>query len=420
MKKHGIYTLDSVKSENKTILLRVDINEPINRELGLPADDTRIRACLPTIKELTEKGAKLVLLAHQGSDIEYQNFFTLQGHAHILSKLLDKKVDFLPDTCGPAAIQAVRSLKPSQILLLENVRFVSEEQTLFERHLNLSIEEQSQTLTVRTLAPLANYYICDAFAAAHRSQPSLCGFEAVLPSAMGRLFEKEFEILTDLIQSPSRPCVFVLGGAKIADAFQMMDTVLSHGIADTVLTGGLVANILLAAKGVPIGSASLQLIQKMGYGRFLESAKPLLEKYGAKLLLPADLAYLSAGKRAEAPVSALPDDAPLVDIGCQTVTLYSQYIKDAQTVFVNGPMGIFEQPETAFGTKEIWKALAETTGFTVLGGGDSITATNQFHLAEKMGYLCTGGGALIRFLSGEELPVVRALRYAAGLFPLED
>ena len=419
MKKFGIYTLDSLDVAGKTVLLRVDINEPIDRAADRVTDDTRIRGCVPTIAELRDRGAKVVIMAHQGSDIEYKNYYTLRPPVRVLEQLLGSEVQFIADVCGPAAQDAIRGLQPGEVLLLDNVRFMAEEQTLFERSLKLTHEQQADTLVVRTLAPLADYYVCDAFAAAHRDQPTLCGFEQRLPSAMGRLFEKEYSVISSLMEAPARPCVFVLGGAKIADAFLMMQTVLDRGIADQVLAGGVVANILLAAKGEQIGAASLGFIKKQGYDGFIQTAAPLLEKYGEKIVLPVDLAYTEEGKRGEAMVGQLPDDKMLVDIGAQTAAKYREIIMGAQTVFVNGPMGIFEKQETEFGTKAVWQALADTAGYTVVGGGDSVTATNQYGLGPQMGYICTGGGALIRFLTGEELPVVRALRHAAEAFPLD-
>ena len=247
--RFGIHTLDEFNVQAKTVLCRVDINEPVDKKSNTLKDITRIKACVPTIKELSEKGAKVVILAHQGSDIEYKNFHTTEPHAKVLTALTGCQVRFMDDVCGPAARDKIRGLKNGEILLLDNVRFLSEEQTLFELKLNLSHEQQAQTLLVQKLAPLADLYVCDAFAAAHRDQPSLCGFEQVLPSAMGRLFEKEFCVISDLMENPERPCTFVLGGAKIGDAFLMMETVLKSGIADNVLTGGLAANILLPQRG---------------------------------------------------------------------------------------------------------------------------------------------------------------------------
>jgi len=412
--RYGIRTLDELSVSGKTVLCRIDINQPVDRETGTLKSISRIRACVPTLRELSDKGAKLVLMAHQGSDIEYQNYYTTEPHSKVLSELLGQEVKFIPDVCGPAAQEAIKALKDGEILLLDNVRFVAEEQTLFELKLQLTHAQQAQTLLVQKLAPLADLYVCDAFAAAHRDQPSLCGFEQVLPSAMGRLFEKEYCVVSGLMEQPERPCTFVLGGAKISDAFLMLRTVLEKGAADHILTGGLVGNILLAAKGEEIGANSRAFIEKSGYSGFIETAKDLLVQYGDKIVLPLDGAWAESGQRQEAVVGSIPADAGLTDIGSKTAELYQQIIRNSKTVFVNGPMGVFEQLETELGTKAVWDALGDTDAYTVVGGGDSITATTKYGKTEQINYICTGGGALIRFLTGEELPVVKALRYAAA------
>lgn len=413
--RFGIRTLDEVNVKGKTVLCRVDINQPVDREKGTLKSVNRIAACVPTIRELSDKGAKVVLMAHQGSDIEYKNYYTTKPHAAVLSEKLGKEVQWIDDVCGPTARQMIRDLRDGEILLLDNVRFVAEEQTLFEQKLRLSHEEQAKTLLVEKLAPLGDLYVCDAFAAAHRDQPSLCGFEQVLPSAMGRLFEQEYCTVSEVMESPTRPCVFVLGGAKISDAFLMMTTVLERGVADRILTGGLVANIFLISQGKDIGKGSYDFIMKSNYGEFFDKAKALYAKYGEKITLPVDLAWVENGARREAGVGAIPAEIGAIDIGAKTAQIYRDAILGAKTVFVNGPMGVFEQAPSEYGTKAVWQALADTAGKTVLGGGDSITATEKYQLTEKMGYICTGGGALIRFLSGEELPVVKALRHGATI-----
>ena len=414
--RFGIKTLDEYELKGKTVLCRVDINQPVDREHNTLKSINRIQACVPTIKELVDKGAKVVLMAHQGSDIEYKNFYTTEPHAKVLTELLGQQVKFIDDVCGPAARKAIADLQDGEVLLLDNVRFVSEEQTLFEMKLKLSHEEQAQTLLVRKLAPLGNLYVCDAFAAAHRDQPSLCGFEQVMPSAMGRLFEAEYCAVSSVMETPEHPCVFILGGSKISDAFMMMETVLSRGVADKVLTGGLVANILLAAAGEEIGKGSMDFIVKSNYAEWIEKAKPLYEKYKDKIVLPCDLAYVEDGQRKEASVGSIPAHAGLVDIGHKAVEEYEKIILGAKTVCVNGPMGIFEEEITEYGTKMVWEAMARTEGYTLIGGGDSVTATEKYGLKDKMSYICTAGGALIRFVSGEELPVVKALRHAAKTF----
>ena len=414
--RFGICTLDDFEVHGKIVLCRVDINQPVDRTQDALKSTARIEACVPTLQELSDKGARVVILAHQGSDIEYQNFYCTRPHAKVLTDLLHREVKWIDDVCGPAARQEIAVLRNGELLLLDNVRYVSEEQTLFEEALHLSHVQQAQPPLVRTLAPLADLYVCDAFAAAHRDQPSLCGFEQVLPSAMGRLFEKEFCVVSQLMSQPARPCVFVLGGSKISDAFLMMETVLKQGAADLVLTGGLVANILLAAKGAQIGQGSLDFIRQHNYTKYIDIAGDLYQKYGKQILLPSDLACVEQGQRFEHPVDAFPAGGTAVDIGTQTAQVYCQIISQAKTIFVNGPMGIFEQEASEAGTKAVFGALAETSGYTVVGGGDSITAAAKYQATEKLDYICTGGGALIRFLTGEELPVVRALRHAARAF----
>ena len=410
--RFGIHTLDDFFLAGKTVLCRVDINEPMDRATETLKDITRVEACVPTLRELSEKGAKVVILAHQGSDIEYKNFYTTRPHAKVLTQLLGREVKFIDDVCGPAARQAIQDLKNGELLLLDNVRFMAEEQTLFEQRLHLTPEQQADTIVVRKLAPLADLYVCDAFAAAHRAQPTLCGFEQVLPSAMGRLFEKEYCIISEMLDDPARPCVFVLGGAKADDAFQIMETVLESGAADLILTGGVVANVMMAAKGEQIGSASMDFLCDKGFGSWIDRQKALLEKYGDRVITPCDVAYLKDGIRQEVRMGEVPEDAGILDIGAQTIAEYTRIILKAKTVFVNGPMGVFEQPETEAGTAAVWNALGETRALTVLGGGDSITATAQYKLTDQLSHISTGGGALIRFLSGEILPVIRALRNA--------
>ena len=395
--RFGIRTLDELHLSGKTVLCRVDINQPVDRASGTLKSINRIRACVPTVRELSDKGAKVVLMAHQGSDIEYKNYYTTKPHAAVLSELLGREVKWIDDVCGPAAREAIRALKDGEILLLDNVRFVAEEQTLFETKLRLTHEQQARTLLVEKLAPLADCYVCDAFAAAHRDQPSLCGFEQVLPSAMGRLFEQEFCTVSQVMEAPERPCVFVLG------------------VADHIVTGGLVGNIFLTALGEQIGQGSLDFILKSNYGEYIDRARELYAQYADKIVLPKDLSWVENGGRKEALLGSVPADIGAVDIGHETVREYQQLILNAGTVFVNGPMGVFEQLESEYGTRAVWQAIADTKGHSVLGGGDSITATEKFGLTDRMGYICTGGGALIRFLSGEVLPVVRALRHGATI-----
>ncbi len=414
--KYGIHTLDDFEWGGKVVLCRVDINAPLDPETGGPRDITRLKGCAPTVRELAEAGARVVLLAHQGGDLEYHNYASTEPHAAVMSELTGRPVSFIDDVCGPAARDAVGRLADGEVLLLDNVRFCGEELTLFERKLDLSPEDQAKTLVVRKLAPLADLYVCDAFAAAHRSQPSLVGFEQLLPSAMGRLFEKEYANLAHLREDPARPCVFILGGTKIQEAFPMMAAALADGAVDTVLTAGLVANVMLAASGVDIGRPSMDFIRAGQLEQFVEESKAILAEHGDKIVLPADLAYVDGGERREVPVADLPVDARLVDLGHAAAADYGVCIAAAGTVFVNGPAGVFEQPETEYGTRALWEAMAETPGFSALGGGDSVTAMNRFGLGGRFDYVCTAGGAMVQFLSGKPMPVIEALKESAARF----
>ena len=412
--KYGIKTIDDFQFENKVVLCRVDMNSPLKKDKSGFSDITRIKRSIPTLKELANYQAKLVVMTHQGSDVEYHNYHHTRMHAEELSRLVGQAVKYIDDVCGPAAREAIQQLAPGEILLLDNVRFMAEEMTLFETKLKLTSAEQANTQVVKKLAPLADYYICDAFAAAHRAQPTLLGFEEVLPSAMGRLFEQEYTVLNQIIQTPERPCIFVLGGAKVQDAFMMIKAVLEKGTADLVLAGGLVGNIMLLAAGIELGKTSIEFLKKRNLWDLIGVAQNILKIYRERIILPEDLAYLAASARKEVMVKDLgPVNQLFFDIGRKTVERFRDEIIAAQTIFFNGPMGIFEEKESAYGTKKVLEAIGQSPGFSVVGGGDSITAINKYGLADHFSYICTGGGALIRFLSGEELPVIKALKKGA-------
>jgi phosphoglycerate kinase len=413
--KYGINTLDDFDFKDKTVICRLDLNSPYDSKGDCLKDITRIEAAIPTIKELSERGAKLVLMSHQGGDLEYSNFVSTFYHAKVLSDLIGKQVEFIDDICGPFAREAIRSLKPGQILLLDNVRYMAQEMTLFETKLKLSHEEQQKTIIIQKLTPLADIYVCDAFAAAHRDQPTLVAFEYLLPSAMGRLFEKEYEVLSKIISAPAHPCIFLLGGAKIEDAFDMMPRVLSDSVADKILTSGLLGQLFHMAQGTSLGSKSEEIIYKKKLDEYLPKAKDLMSKYPDKIILPFDFAYTNDNLRNEFTSGDLPSQYMIVDIGSKTISRYKDILRSAGTVFVNGPCGIFEDTLSEPGTKELFGHIANLEAFSVIGGGDSIAA-NKYNIADKFSYVCTGGGAMVRFLSGEELPVVKALKASAIKF----
>jgi len=408
----GIRTLDDFDVAGKTVLLRVDINSPVDAHTKRIKDDTRIKASVPTIRELAEKRAKVVILAHQADPMDYQNFTSLEEHASLLQQALGKPIKFIDDVVGPAAREAIKSLGEGEILLLENVRIHTEETIIFEKQLKLTPADQVKTIVVQKLAPLADLYLCDAFACVHRSEPTLVGFPEVLPSGCGRLFEAEVRVLNKVSKDPARPCLFMLGGAKILDAFKMMESALANGTADEVLSTGLVADIMLKAAGYDLGKETDALIKDKHLEEFIPVADKLLKAYPDRVLYPKDVAILRSGKRAELGTSALPADGLIVDIGSKTVEEYGRLILSAGTIFMNGPAGIYENEESAFGTKSLWEKVAESDAFSLIGGGDTIAAAKKFGVEDAISYICTAGGGLIMYLSGEVLPVMEALRSA--------
>ncbi|HET6452774.1 MAG TPA: phosphoglycerate kinase, partial [Armatimonadota bacterium] len=242
------------------------------------------------------------------------------------------------------------------------------------------------------------------------SEPTLVGFPEVLPSGCGRLFEEEVRVLNKVSKDPARPCLFMLGGAKILDAFKMMESVLANGTADKVLSTGLVADIMLKAAGYDLGKETDALIKDKHLEQFIPTAEKLLNAYPDQVFCPEDVAVLRDGKRVEIDTSSLPADGLIVDIGSKTVDEYGRLILGAGTIFMNGPAGIYEKQESAFGTKSLWEIVAQSEAFSLIGGGDTIAAAKKFGVEDRISYICTAGGGLIMYLSGETLPIMEALR----------
>ncbi len=408
----GILTLDDLDCRNKTVILRVDINSPIDAGTGAIANDNRIRKSAPTIRELSAARARVVLLAHQGDTEDYHNLVSLEPHARRLSEVLGLPVGFINDIAGPAAVERIKALRRGEVLLLNNVRYLTEEVSTFVNYVKLTPAQLARTWLVRTLAPLADVFVCDAFAAAHRYAPSLVGFAEVLPAAGGRLFVEELGALARVKDNPAHPCIYVLGGARIADAFSMMKQVLSEGTADHVLTTGLNGEVMVLAQGHSLGGPTERLLRDKGLWPFVEQARELLALYGERILSPTDFAVDDGGRR-EITLQDLPSAHLLVDIGPRTVERYLPVIQAAATIFLNGPAGIYERPASAWGTQRLWNAIADAPGYSLIGGGDSVSAGAKFGVLERMGFVCTSGGGMVRYLSGQEMPVVEALRRAA-------
>jgi len=401
-------TLDDVKVKDKVVLVRVDFNSAIDPKTHKILEDARIRAhAETTIKELSEKGAKVVILAHQGRKGD-PDFIPLKQHAEILSKILKKPVKYVDDLYGEKAKNAIKALKSGEILVLENVRTFADETK------NGTPEEHAKTEFVKNLAPLADLFVNDAFAAAHRAHVSMVGFTAVLPSVAGRIMERELKSLGKVLENPEKPCIFILGGAKADDSLEISKYVLDKQIANDVLTGGVVGQVFLAAKDVDLGKPNMDYLQKKELTGFLPGIKALIQKYPDKIKTPLDMAVEVKGKRKEISVNELPIEYPTYDIGTKTVDEYAKIIRKAKSIVISGPMGVYENEEFSFGTKRILEEIANSKAFSLAGGGHTISAIEEFGLTKKISYISTAGGALIEFLMGKKLPGVTALEKAAA------
>ncbi len=400
----AFFTMDDFDLSGRTVLLRVDINSPIDPATKTLLNDARLREHLWTIRDL--RGSKVVVLAHQsrpGKD----DFTSLEPHAERLSSLLGRPVRFVDGLYNRQALDAIRSLQTGEVLVLENVRFFAEEEALADQ----KIEKMAKTHIVKKLSPLAHYFVLDAFAAAHRAQPSLVGFVDALPTLAGRVMEKELTMLGRAIQSPDRPKLAIFGGVKADDSIAVTRHMLEKDIVDKVLTTGGVANMFLQASGVDPGTLTTDFMKKEveEYDTYLGQCKELLAKYRDRILMPTDVVLNDGGKRKPILVQDLPSKLQVYDIGLDTIARYVDEIKNAKTIFLNGPAGVFEVDEFGVGTREILQAIAESSAFSVVGGGHTVAAVEQYGLEDAMDHVSTGGGALINFLAGKELPLVTAL-----------
>ncbi|MBS7287206.1 MAG: phosphoglycerate kinase [Candidatus Freyarchaeota archaeon] len=399
------FTLDDFFFDGKTVLVRVDINSPIDPETGSLKEITKIKRHGETLLELAEKGARVVALSHQGREGE-SDFVPLKQHAKTASELLGVNIGYVDDVCGDKAVSAIKRLKPSEILLLENVRFVSEETKV------KSLKEQLKTNLVRNLSTVSDIFVNDAFPAAHRSHVSLIAFTEVMPSAAGRVMEAEVKALSSIMNDPERPCVYLLGGSKIDDSFRVAENALKTGIADKVLVTGLLAVAFVAARGVDVGEVNKRLIISKGASEYIEQTRKLMDAFGDKIKLPLDFALEINGERVEAEVGSLPHNAQIKDLGEQTISEFAGILRKAKTIVINGPAGVYEDDRFSKGTEVLLKAIAETQAFSLAGGGHTLEALEKFGVSSKISYVSTGGKAMLSLLAGEKLPAVEALKKA--------
>jgi phosphoglycerate kinase len=384
-------TIHDIDVKGKRVLVRVDFNVPIKD--GKISDDTRIQAALPTIKYLIDKGSSLILCSHLGRPKDGpEPAFSLKPVADYLGTLVDEEVFFAEDCIGPKAKGAVDRLKPNEILVLENTRF----------HKG---EKKNDPEMAKELAFFADVFVNDAFGTAHRAHASNVGVTGYIPAVAGLLLEKEIEYLDQAIENPKKPFVAILGGAKVSDKINVIKNLLKK--ADTILIGGGMANTFFKAQGFSVADSLVE-------DDVLDIAKELMEQSGKKLLLPVDIviadAFSDEANKKEMPVGTIPDGWRILDIGSETVEIFSKAISGAGTVVWNGPMGVFEMPNFAVGTFAMAKAVAESDAVSIIGGGDSASAINKSGLSDKISHISTGGGASLEMLEGIQLPGLIALQ----------
>jgi phosphoglycerate kinase len=399
-------TLAELGRVTGTVLLRLDLNSPIDPFSNQILDDKRFREHIPTIERLRD--AKLVILSHQSRPGK-KDFTTLSAHAERLSRLLRRPVRYVDDITGSRAREAVRTLSPGEILMLENVRFSAEE------NLKMPAEEAAKTLLVRSLAAMGDLFVNDAFGTAHRSQPTVVGLPLAMRSAAGLLMEREVAMLSRALAATQRPVTAVMGGTKVDDSIEVMAHMLDHGIADAVIVTGVVANVFLIAQGYDIGEPSTQLISKLEYLKEIELARELLARHGPRIHVPTWVAVRKDGERAEFPADAIPRDTPVMDIGVDSIAEMAGRIRSSGTVIFNGPAGVFEEEAFALGTIELLNAAARVP-FSVIGGGHTGAMVEKLGLEGKITHVSTGGGACIEFLTGKKLPAVEALELSKKKF----
>lgn len=404
--------LDGMDVAGKRVLLRLDINSPIDSQTKRIVNENRLIKSLPTLRYLLDGGAKVAIIAHQGDTLDYQNLIPLAEHAEKLTGLLGREVKYIDDVCGPSACEAVKALGEGECILLGNLRYLCEEISGFEKEVKLKPSEMLNTWLVRTLTPLFDLYVNDAFSAAHRNCPSMTAFQEVLPTAAGFLLFDEYKALYNVLHGAAKPAVFVLGGAKISDAFGMMEVVCANGTADTILACGVTGQVMLLAKGYQLGKTTEDFLKARDLWCFVEQAKDLLALFPAVFKLPLDLAFERDGKRVEIDVADLPAKEAFCDLGEKTIAAYSEIIAQAGTIFANGPAGVYENPLFETGTRAIWNAVANAPGYSVIGGGDTVSSATKLADIGKIDYVCTAGGAMVRFMSGKKLALVAAMEGA--------
>jgi phosphoglycerate kinase len=374
--------------KNKRVLVRVDFNVPLQDSRVI--DDFKIQATLPTIRYLIDQGAKIILISHLGRPVDREVQSSLRPVVQRLSELLGQEVKFLSDCLEEERRKEIVQLKPGQVLLLENIRFYPGEQA-------------NDSAFVQALAQLGDIYVNDAFGTVHRAHASIVGLPKYLPSCAGLLLEKEIKVLSDVLEKPQHPLVVVIGGVKISTKIKIIESFLKK--TDDLILGGALANTVISAKGFAIGKSIVE-------EEMIKEVKRL-ELTNIKLHIPVDVITSVDAKGLApsriAPVGNTREEEMILDIGPDTIQLFSRIISQARMIIWNGPMGLFEVEKFAQGTKKVAEAVAQSSAFSVVGGGDTISCLSQLDLIDKIDHVSTGGGAMLKFLAGEKLPGIESL-----------
>jgi len=398
-----ILTLDNFDVKGKTVLLRVDMNCPIHPETYEISGTGRIEEVVETINAL--EGAKIVVISHQGR-VGRNDFVGMEEHAKQLERFSGKKVKYVADVIGSLAQDEIKKMDGKEIILLDNLRLCAEENYEF------SLEESAKTIMVQRLKDLFDLFILDSFPSAHRTHPSLVGFAQVLPTCAGKLLEKEVKQLENILTVAKSPFVIVLGGSKVDDRLKAINLLIKKERADHVLLTGVIANVFLRAQGrikYPLNIKDEEVM--------VAKAHSLIGEYPDVFSTPVDIAVNKDGKRVEIDVRELAKDDEIFDIGTKTVEHYSKMISGAGTIFMSGPAGYFEKESFQFGTKSMLEAIAESMATSIISGGHLTSALRKYKLTEKVNHISTAGGALVRYLTGQKLPMIKCLEDAAERHP---
>lgn len=408
----GVLTLEDVDLKGRTVLYRVDVNSPLEPSTGRLLDDGRIRGLVPTLDALQE--SKVVILAHQSRPGK-SDFTNMSKHCERLSEILERPIKFVPDVCGDEAIEGIENMSEGDIVFLDNVRGNHEEYGVKYS----SNQDTEDTGIVSSLSSVADIFVTDAFAAAHRRSPTLTGFTNSLPCIAGTLMEKEISSLRMALNDPPNPYLAILGGAKCDDSVRVALNLISKGQVDRIAFVGVTGNLMLWIDGNDIGERNMEFIRNTLGDDFelaWEMSERILSEHPEKAFLPVDVAVESNGSRSQLSIDELPTEDPIYDVGIETLRSLKPLVENAGCILWNGPASYFELPEFAFGTIEILNMCTETEAMTIIGGGHTSALVNSRGVSSLVSHNSTGGGSTMSFLSGEPMPVIASLKDSYAKF----